>query len=219
MSIGEVIKVATDVAKSGKAPDTVDDLREIWELHCLGSSVKDIAKAYGVPLAVVRGWIDQYRSLFASELSRTQRSMLLTDSLAFFRTTRDIAMSEMQRVQTSTKIVTEDGEVTDADSSPNPQLLSARARLLKTAIDAEKQAADLLIKTGVLPSAAKDINISIMDANNANAAQELADDEAARSTEEILDSISGYLTRTVQLVDDIPDDEPIDAEVIEKTDA
>jgi transposase-like protein len=202
MSVGDAIKAVGGALRKSRTPESIDDLREVWELHCLGNSTKEIAKAYGVTSSLARAWIDEYRSLYASEMCRTQRSMLLTDKLAMFDTISNVAMSEVSRIKRRTLVVNEEGEVVEVDIKADSQLMSAKARMLKVALDAHKSSADLLVKTGVLPSAAKDINISIMDANSESAREKLAEDEASRSPEEILASIDNYLTRSMKLVDD-----------------
>jgi len=220
MSLGSALKKVDTSLKSTKIPTTSDDFREVWELYCLGNSFKELAKVYQTTPSIVRSWIDTYRSTYAAEMSRTQRSMLLTDSLAFFRTLRDLSMSEVRKIQTTTLSVDEDGEIVDAEGTPDPKLMAARARLMKVALDSEKQAADLLVRTGILPSAAKDINVSIIDAQSEEGRTKVLEDDATRSEKEILGSIEKFLTHSTKLLDeDEPSDEVIEAdyEVKEET--
>jgi len=140
-------------------PDDPDKLRKCYELKLKGVPIKNIAQSFTVSEATIYRWLSAYREQFARDFHDRPRSDLLLDSLAFLRTVRDVAMKEVHQIDLDCVEVDGNGKVVRRGK---PDRI-AKFRMLSIAMNAETQSTAMLVKTGVLPNAVKEIHHSVDD--------------------------------------------------------
>lgn len=157
---------AVESVRSGtkEAPGTEimldgDKVKKAYELKLKGVPIKNIANAFHVSVATIYRWVKQYEQEFARQFVSRPRSDVLMESLAFLRTVRDTAMKEVHQIDLDCQEVGPDGKIR---TTGKPDRI-AKFRMLNTAMTAEKTSVDMLIKTGVLPNAVKEIHHSVED--------------------------------------------------------
>ena len=160
-TIQSVRSDTTDTPDSAMAMGREDPekLHKAFELKLKGVPIKNIAQSFGVGEATIYRWLKAYRDEFAKEFHDRPRSDLLLDSLAFLRTVRDVAMKEVHQIDLDCIEVGADGK---AHKIGKPDRI-AKFRMLNIAMGAERSSVDMLVKTGVLPNAVKEIHHSLDD--------------------------------------------------------
>lgn len=137
----------------------LDKPRKCYELRLKGVPVVNIAKSFGVDESTIYRWLKAYREAFTREFTDRPRSDLLVDMLAFMRVVRDTAMKEAHQIDLDGMKVAADGTVTASGQIDR----NAKHKMLSLAMSAESHSFDMLAKTGVLPSIAKEIHVSFAE--------------------------------------------------------
>jgi len=163
-----------------------DKLRRAFELKLKGVPIKNIAATFSVADATIYRWLKEYREEFAREFHDRPRSDLLLDSLAFLRTLRDVAMKEVHQIDLDCVEVDHTGK---AVKRGKPDRI-AKFRMLTLAMNAETQSTNMLVKTGVLPNAVKEIHHSVDDTKPTD---ELTAGAAPATREEAIKKLTDFL--------------------------
>ena len=164
-----------------------DKLEKAYELWVKKIPVINIAKWCGVSEATIYRWIDKHKATFDAELMGKPRSELLLDSLRFLRVVRDVSMSQVHEIDLNGVKVMPDGSV---QRNPDAMDLKAKGSFLKLALDAEKNSFEMMQKTGVLPTAVKEIYYSLQETRPVDKA---ISGTATRTREEMIANIEELL--------------------------
>ncbi len=201
-------KVKTDLPGNSEedAQIPADKVAKAFELWVKKVPVANIARTFGISEATVYRWINKYKETFDADLMGKPRSELLLDSLRFLRVVRDVSMSQVHEIDLNGVKVMPDGSV---QRNPDAVDLKAKGTFLKLALNAEESSFEMLRKTGVLPSAVKEIYYSLQETKPVDKA---VSNTPTRTREEVIAHIEELLVGG-RVLPKIPDEDIV---IIEK---
>ena len=191
MSIASILSTLR-VASPGDAEvlDIVpeDNAKKAFELRSRGVPIVNIAKAFSVSEATIYRWLDNYKSNFSTSYVKRPRSEILMDMLRFVTVVRDAAMQTVHQIELTETIIGPGGKRIKNDNVD----LKSKVAMLKVALEAENVNFKMLRDTGVLPSASKEIHVSLEETKPTDKA--LVTD-GGKTREQVLQTIETILTR------------------------
>ncbi len=184
--LDEAKSVVPQEVENEQIPD--DKLSKVYELWIKKVPISNIARSFGVAESTIYRWIDKYKETFDFGLVSKPRSELLLDMLRFTRVVRDVAMSQVHDIDlTAVKVMPDGSMVRNTDTMD----LKSKGTFLKLALDAEAKSFDMLQKTGVLPSAVKEIYYSLQETRPVDKA---VSNTPTRTKEELIDHITELIS-------------------------
>lgn len=199
---------------------------QILDMRNSGSTRFEIAESLGLTVHEVEASIRDAISDRRKRMESTPRSEILMESVEFLRNARDVQMAEAASLDALKFKVDKRGNIVPKSLKISDRAFLARTKagLVDRAVKAEKQVADLLVKTGVLPRQAEQIHITMSDM--ATPLKTFGEDdeiipkvagEDIRNRTELLEEIRGHLVVSHHLKDSSVD-VPKDAIIIEDDD-
>lgn len=178
-----------------------DKLSKTYELWIKKVPIANIARGFGVAESTIYRWIDKYKENFDFKLVNKPRSELLLDMIRFTRVVRDVAMNQVHDIDLTAVKVMPDGSMVRNTENMD---LKAKGTFLKLALDAEAKSFDMLQKTGVLPSAIKEIYYSLQETRPVDKA---VSDTPTRTKDEMINHITELISggRTIPRLIDMED--------------
>lgn len=160
LAILDRVEAGLEPAEEDNDPIPEDKLAKVYELYLKRVPINNIAQSFRISPATVYRWINKYKQDFDKALINKPRSELLLDMIRFTRAVRDVAMSQVHGIDLSAVKVMPDGTRVVDDTLID---MKAKSTFLKIALDAESTSFNMLQKTGVLPSAVKEIYYSLKE--------------------------------------------------------
>ena len=160
LAVLDKVHAGMQSAEEEDTPVPEDKLSKVYELYLKRVLIHNIAQSFKISQATVYRWIDKYKQEFDRTLVNKPRSELLLDMIRFIRAVRDSAMSQVHAIDVMGLKVMPDGSIVNNIENID---LKSKGTFLKLALDAESKSFEMLQKTGVLPSAVKEIYYSLQE--------------------------------------------------------
>jgi len=160
LAVLDKVNAGMQPVEEDNTPIPEDKLSKVYELWLKKVPIQNIAQSFKISQATVYRWIDKYKQEFDKTLTNKPRSELLLDMIRFIRAVRDSAMSQVHAIDVMGLKVMPDGSVVNNIENID---LKSKGTFLKLALDAESKSFEMLQKTGVLPSAVKEIHYSLQE--------------------------------------------------------
>ena len=208
LAILNQVEAGLHPAEEEDSPVPEDKLAKVYELRLKGVPVNNIAASFRASPATIYRWLEKYKREFDSQLVNKPRSELLLDMIRFTRAVRDVAMSQVHQIDVAALSVNSQGatvqDVTKMD-------LKAKGTFLKLALDAESKSFEMLQKTGVLPTAVKEIHYSLKETQPSD--KQLSS-TPTRTKEEMINHITELVSggRIMPKLDEMADNIVMDTE-------
>lgn len=187
------------VVEEEDPPEIVDKQKQAYQLKLRGVPAASVAKQMGISAPTVYRWWTKYERRFANEFKTKQRSDLLFDRIIFVQAVRDMTLQEVNQIDIDNIHKDSAGNITRLPLDPKTR--AVKASLLKLAMDAESTVFNMLLKTGVLPSAVKEIHCSM---NDTEPGKQIKVEERPKTREELLLSVGQLMQNTRMVVTEAP---------------
>jgi hypothetical protein len=191
-----------------ESPGDLERYKKAYSYHSAGIPVKNIAETFGVAPSTIYAWIAKYREEFGRQLTAAKRTSLLFDRMQFATLIRDTALADAHQI-------TVDAVYRDPISGKITQgkldgpLRKARTQLLKLALEADDNLFTMLHRTGVLPSAPKELHCTV---SATNPDEKVIKPTEHRSAAEVKASVLQLLNNSRVIQVDLPDEIEISKE-------
>lgn len=187
------------VVEEEDTPEIVDKQKQAYQLKLRGVPAASVAKQMGISTPTVYRWWSRYEKRFATQFKTKQRSELLFDRIVFVEAVRDMTLQEVNQIDIDNIHKDAAGNITRLPLDPKTR--AVKASLLKLAMDAENTVFNMLLKTGVLPSAVKEIHCSMDDTAPG---KQIKVEERPKTREELLLSVGQLMQNTRMVVTEAP---------------
>jgi hypothetical protein len=188
LAVLDQVNAGQELAEEENSPIPEDKLSKVYELWIKKVPISNIARSFNISEATVYRWIDKYKQQFDTLLINKPRSELLLDMIRFTRVVRDVAMSQVHNLDLAAVKVLSNGTRVIDDTLID---MKAKSTFLKIALDAEGKSFEMLQKTGVLPSAVKEIHYSLQETRPIDRS---VSNTPTRSRDEMLQQIEALIT-------------------------
>lgn len=197
--VDEVKETEVIVLPEEETPELMDKQKQAYEYKLRGVPASHIAKQMNVSTPTIYRWWARYEQRFANSWKAKQRADLLFERIIFVQAVRDMTLQEVNQIDIDNTHKDSAGKITRLPLDPKTR--SVKANLLKLAMEAENTVFNMLLKTGVLPSAIKEIHCSVDDTAPGKQAKT---DDREKTPAELAQSVAKLLKNTRMIVTDAP---------------